>query len=85
MQIGFKAVIVSYDRAPRFADSSKYPLRKMIALALDGVTAFSSMPLRFIMLVGFVVSFISFLKGAWALLAAFFSLVVPGWALSRFI
>src|SRR5205823_9389779 len=53
----------------------------MIALALDGVTAFSTMPLRFITLVGFVVSLVSFLMGAWALLAAFFSLsVVPGWA-----
>jgi glycosyltransferase involved in cell wall biosynthesis len=80
MEIGFKAVVVSYDRAPRFAGSSKYPLRKMIALALDGVTAFSTMPLRLITLVGFVVSFFSFLMGAWALLAAFFSLVVPGWA-----
>jgi len=80
MEIGFKAVVVSYDRAPRFAGSSKYPLRKMIALALDGVTAFSTMPLRLITLVGFVVSFFSFLLGAWALLAAFFSLVVPGWA-----
>jgi len=55
-------------------------LRKMIALALDGVTAFSTMPLRLITLVGFVVSFFSFLLGVWALLAAFFSLVVPGWA-----
>jgi polyisoprenyl-phosphate glycosyltransferase len=80
MEIGFKAVVVSYDRAPRFAGSSKYTLRKMIALALDGVTAFSTMPLRLITLVGFVVSFFSFLLGAWALLAAFFSLVVPGWA-----
>ena len=81
MQIGFKSVIVCYDRAPRFAGNSKYPLRKMIALALDGVTAFSTMPLRFITLVGFVVSLVSFLLGAWALLAAFFSLtVVPGWA-----
>jgi polyisoprenyl-phosphate glycosyltransferase len=80
MEIGFKAVVVSYDRAPRFAGSSKYPLRKMIALALNGVTAFSTMPLRLITLIGFVVSFFSFLMGAWALLAAFFSVVVPGWA-----
>jgi glycosyltransferase involved in cell wall biosynthesis len=80
MEIGFKAVVVSYDRAPRFAGNSKYPLRKMVALALDGVTAFSTMPLRFITLVGFFVSFLSFLMGAWALLAAFFSFVVPGWA-----
>jgi glycosyltransferase involved in cell wall biosynthesis len=81
MQIGFKTAIVSYDRATRFAGHSKYPLRKMIALALGGITAFSTMPLRFITIVGFAVSFLSFLLGAWALLAAFFSLsVVPGWA-----
>jgi glycosyltransferase involved in cell wall biosynthesis len=81
MQLGFKTAIVSYNRAPRLAGHSKYSLRKMIALALEGVTAFSTMPLRLITLVGFVVSFFSFLLGAWALLAAFFSLsVVPGWA-----
>ncbi|MGY8684323.1 glycosyltransferase family 2 protein [Bradyrhizobium sp. UFLA05-153] len=80
MEIGFKAVVVTYDRAPRFAGSSKYSLRKMIALALNGVTSFSTMPLRLITVIGFVVSFFSFLMGAWALLAAFFSVVVPGWA-----
>ena len=80
MEIGFRVATVSYDRAPRFAGSSKYPLRKMIALALNGVTAFSTMPLRLITLVGFVVSLFSFLMGTWALLAAFFSVVVPGWA-----
>jgi polyisoprenyl-phosphate glycosyltransferase len=52
----------------------------MIALALNGVTSFSTMPLRLITLIGFVVSFFSFLMGAWAVLAAFFSVVVPGWA-----
>jgi polyisoprenyl-phosphate glycosyltransferase len=80
MEIGFKPAIVTYDRAPRFVGHSKYPLRKMVALALDGVIAFSTMPLRFIALVGFAVSSVSFLMGAWAVLAAFFSLVVPGWA-----
>lgn len=80
MEIGFKAAIVSYDRAPRFAGSSKYPLRKMIALALNGVTSFSTMPLRLITALGFVVSLASFVMGAWALLAAFFAFVVPGWA-----
>src|SRR5437868_14677520 len=56
-------------------------MRKMISLAVEGVTAFSTMPLRFITIVVFVVSLISFLLGVWALLAAFLSLsVVPGWA-----
>jgi glycosyltransferase involved in cell wall biosynthesis len=81
MQIGFKTAIVTYDRAPRVAGESKYPLRKMIALALEGITAFSTMPLRFITIVGFIVSFVSLSLGAWALLAAFLSpRVVPGWA-----
>jgi polyisoprenyl-phosphate glycosyltransferase len=81
MQLGFKSVVVSYERAPRFAGQSKYPLRKMIALALEGVTAFSTMPLRFITLLGFIVSSASFLLGAWALFVAFFAPdVVPGWA-----
>jgi glycosyltransferase involved in cell wall biosynthesis len=81
MQIGFKTTIVSYDRANRYAGASKYPLWKMISFALEGVTAFSTMPLRYITFLGFVVSIISFAFGTWALVAAFFSLtVVPGWA-----
>src|SRR5438046_3997222 len=64
MEIGFKVVVVSYDRAPRFAGSSKYPLLKMLALARNGVTAFCTMPLRLITLVGLVVSFSSCLPGA---------------------
>jgi glycosyltransferase involved in cell wall biosynthesis len=46
MHLGFKTTIVTYTRAARVAGESKYPLRKMIALALEGVTAFSTMPLR---------------------------------------
>jgi hypothetical protein len=53
----------------------------MVALALEGITAFSTMPLRFITLLGFIVSSASFLLGAWALFVAFFvPQVVPGWA-----
>jgi hypothetical protein len=53
----------------------------MIALALEGVTAFSTMPLRYITLLGFLVSFFSFLLGLWAFVGAvFFKNVVPGWA-----
>jgi polyisoprenyl-phosphate glycosyltransferase len=81
MQLGFKSAVVSYDRAPRVAGESKYDLRKMIALALEGVTAFSTMPLRFITVLGFIVSSASFLLAIWALFVAFLAPdVVPGWA-----
>jgi glycosyltransferase involved in cell wall biosynthesis len=81
MHLGFKTAIVTYARAARVAGESKYPLRKMIALALEGVTAFSTMPLRYITLLGFLVSFFSFLLGLWAFVGAvFFKNVVPGWA-----
>jgi len=81
MHLGFKTAIVTYARSARVAGESKYPLRKMIALALEGVTAFSTMPLRYITLLGFLVSFFSFLLGLWAFVGAvFFKNVVPGWA-----
>ena len=81
MHLGFKTTIVTYTRAARVAGESKYPLRKMIGLALEGVTAFSTMPLRYITLVGFLVSLFSFLLGLWAFInAIFFKNVIPGWA-----
>lgn len=81
--IGYRAVTVKYDRAERFAGVSKYPLRRMLTFALEGVTSFSVVPLRLITLLGFLVSVFSFLMilfviyGAVALQA-----VVPGWASS---
>ena len=78
--LGFRSEIVYYDRAKRFAGISKYPLRKMIALALEAVTSFSIVPLRFITFVGFTVFGGSMLVSLWALWVRFFSgNVVPGW------
>jgi len=80
-QLGFTSATVPYARAERFAGTSKYPLRKMIGLALDGVTSFSTRPLRLITMLGFVVSITSFMLGLWALWSAAFSpATVPGWA-----
>lgn len=80
-QLGFQTANVYYKRAERFAGESKYPLRKMLALAWDGLTSFSSLPLRWITVVGFVVSLLSFAIGSWALIAGlFFDENVPGWA-----
>jgi glycosyltransferase involved in cell wall biosynthesis len=81
LQLGFKTAIVGYDRASRAAGESKYPLRRMISLALGGITSFSTMPLRYITVLGFLVSLVSFLLGGWALLATLFSdTTAPGWA-----
>jgi len=79
--IGYKAATVKYDRAERFAGVSKYPLRKMLAFAAEGVTSFSIVPLRMITVLGFVVSIFSF---AMILFVVYGTIVMkaalPGWA-----
>jgi polyisoprenyl-phosphate glycosyltransferase len=78
--IGFKSAIVYYTRAERFAGESKYPMRKMVALALDAVTSFSVAPLRFISGIGFVVFLLSAAMGMWTLWVKLFTdHAVPGW------
>lgn len=81
--IGYRAATVKYDRAERFAGVSKYPLRKMLAFAVEGVTSFSIVPLRLITLMGFLVSGFSF---AMILFIIYGTLVmhavIPGWASS---
>jgi polyisoprenyl-phosphate glycosyltransferase len=80
-QLGFKHDIVYYDRKPRIAGETKYPLRKMLTLAVNGLTSFSMFPLRFIAFVGIFVSFSSFLIGLWALAIRLFTQnAVAGWA-----
>jgi glycosyltransferase involved in cell wall biosynthesis len=81
IQLGFRSAIVEYERSERFAGTSKYPLRKMLSLALQGITSFSTQPLRAITVLGFVVSTTSFLLGVWAFSSALISgETVPGWA-----
>lgn len=78
--IGFKSAIVYYTRRERLAGESKYPPRKMLALALDAVTSFSVAPLRFITGLGFLVFLLSAAMGAWTLWVKFFTThAVPGW------
>lgn len=81
--IGYRAATVKYDRAERFAGVSKYPLRKMLAFAIEGITSFSIVPLRLITLLGFLVSGFSF---AMILFIIYGTLVmhavIPGWASS---
>lgn len=61
--IGFRQCAVPYDRAERFAGETKYPLRKMLRLACDGILSFSSVPLRLALILGFAVSLLSILAG----------------------
>ena len=80
-QLGFDVQIVTYERAGRFAGTSKYSLGKMLALALEGVTSFSTRPLRIITALGCVMSVFALGLTVWALLAwLVFATTVPGWA-----
>lgn len=79
--VGFRSEIVHYDRAERFAGESKYPLRKMLAFAVEGITSFSVVPLRIITSLGFLVSLGAMGVAAWALFVRLFThSAVPGWA-----
>jgi glycosyltransferase involved in cell wall biosynthesis len=81
--LGFPSSTVYYDRSERFAGESKYPLRKMIALGINGVTSFSVVPLRFITLLGMAVSLLSFAMILWVLYGWFFmGTTIPGWVSS---
>jgi polyisoprenyl-phosphate glycosyltransferase len=77
--LGFRSTTVYYDRKERFAGKTKYPLKKMIAFALDGITSFSITPIRIISLIGFVSFFVSLLFGVYFLLLKFTGHTQTGW------
>ena len=78
--VGFKSTSVSYSRAERLAGESHYPLKKMLALAVDGITSLSVKPLRLIMGFGVFVAFVSFIGVIWALVTQLSGRAVTGWA-----
>lgn len=78
-QIGYPWTTVEYARAKRFAGESKYPLKKMLAFALDGITSFSIKPLRLILFLGAVIFALSLVMLVWALIAHLSGHVVSGW------
>lgn len=79
--LGFRTAEVEYARAPRLAGESKYPLRQMISLGLQGITSFSALPLRLITMLGLLVSLGSLTLVAWAIwIRVFTDDAVPGWA-----
>jgi glycosyltransferase involved in cell wall biosynthesis len=79
--VGMKQAIVEYDRDARAAGQTKYPLRRMSKLALDGVMSFSTRPLRWAVWLGLFASAVGFCLALYAIVAHFAGLpLVPGWA-----
>ena len=79
--IGFPSTVVEYERNERFAGESKYPLKKMISFALDGITSCSIKPIRCIMALGFGLSFVSVLFLLYIIISYFLKGdTVAGWA-----
>ena len=78
--VGFKSTSVYYDRAERIAGESHYPLKKMLALAFDGITSLSVKPIRMISGAGVLISILSFFGILWAVIRALLGHVVAGWA-----
>ena len=78
--LGFTTANEYYDRRPRLAGETKYPLSRMLALSVDGITSLSMRPLRLITGMGFAVSMVSFLVGFWAVgIRIFSNSALPGW------
>lgn len=78
--VGFKSTSVYYERSERAAGKSHYPLKKMLALAFDGITSLSIKPIKLIIEMGIIVAFISFIGIIWAVVEAFLGKTVWGWA-----
>lgn len=79
--IGYKQCGIHYDREKRYAGTTKYPLRKMVKFALDGLTSFSTAPLRLASLVGFITALAGFLYAFYIIaIALLTSKFILGWA-----
>jgi dolichol-phosphate mannosyltransferase len=79
--VGFRSCRLEYVRQERYAGETKYPVRKMLKFATDGLLAFSMVPLKLASLLGFLCSGFSVLGIAWGLVIRFFypARAVPGW------
>lgn len=78
--VGYKSTTVYYERHERIAGESHYPLSKMLAIAVDGITSLSVRPISIITGAGCVVSLIGFVGIIWAIITAILGNAVPGWA-----
>ncbi|HEY4442067.1 MAG TPA: glycosyltransferase family 2 protein [Candidatus Elarobacter sp.] len=83
--VGYKQTGIEYDRAERFSGASKYPFSKMLRFAIDGITAFSEIPLRLATWFGFIVSAIAFVVGIFEIgLRIFTGYNLPGYTSTIF-
>jgi len=78
-QIGYKWTTVTYERAERFAGESKYPLKKMLAFAADGITSFSVKPIRLVFTTGVIVFVVSLMMLLYALISKLMGHASAGW------
>lgn len=78
--VGFKSTSVYYVRHERLAGESHYPLKKMLALAFDGITSLSIKPIRIITVLGMFITLISFIGILWSVISALIGSTVAGWA-----
>lgn len=77
--IGFKNTVVYYERAERFAGESKYPLKKMLSFAVEGITSLSTKPIKMITGLGFFIFFVSIAVLIYSLVRHFTHHTIPGW------
>ena len=77
--VGYKYSIVEYERHERFAGESKYPLKKMISFALDGITSLSIKPIRLISGLGFTIFFVSLIALLYSFIVKFIGNTITGW------
>lgn len=78
--IGYQSAVVTYERNERFAGESKYPLKKMLAFAMDGITSFSIKPIRMITSMGVIIFAISILMLIYSVVQHFLGNTVSGWS-----
>lgn len=78
--VGFKSTCVTYDRTERLAGKSKYPLKKMLKLAANGITNLSVKPIHLIFLIGIISVLLSLAGIIWSVVAYFLSSTVAGWS-----
>jgi glycosyltransferase involved in cell wall biosynthesis len=78
--IGFKQTAIYYHREKRYAGKTKYPYTKMIKFALDGLTSFSSVPLKLATFLGYITSFFAFVYACSVFIQKALGITVQGWA-----
>ena len=78
--LGFDSADVFYERKERFAGESKYPLKKMLGFAWEGITSFSVVPLKMVTAFGFAISLLSLLSLFYVLISKYFGNAISGWS-----